>query len=118
MSAKLTAGQRLWQELYRAGAYRTEALKIVVPENQRMTPELATRRWLDGMARNLEHTFSDKFRSARERVGITQLQLAQTAQLSVTGLALIERGERLPGLETAARICWALDVLSYEPAQR
>ncbi len=76
-----------------------------------MTPELATQRWLAGMARNLEQTFADKLRSARERAGLTQQRLAQVAQLSVTGLAMIERGERLPGLDTATRICWALDVV-------
>lgn len=76
-----------------------------------MTPQLATRRWLDGMARNLERTFPEKVRDARIHAGITQQQLADTAQLSVTGLAMIERGERLPGLDTATRICWALDAL-------
>jgi len=81
-----------------------------------MTPELATQRWLDGMARNLEESFPEKLRSAREYAGITQQQLAETAQLSVTGLAMIERGERLPGLDTATRICWALDMLGERHA--
>jgi DNA-binding XRE family transcriptional regulator len=49
-------------------------------------------------------------RSARDRLGITQQRLSEIAELPVTGVAMIERGERVPNLDTAARICWALDV--------
>lgn len=111
MSNQRKVGENLWLGLYRASEYRAQALKITVPTRKGMTPELATQRWLDGMARNLEETFPKKLRTAREQAGITQQQLAETAQLSVTGLAMLERGERLPGLDTATRICWALDVL-------
>src|SRR5579859_4757017 len=100
-------GESLWIGLYRAGEYRAQASDIDPSVGRVMTPELATRRWLDGKARNLERSFPEKLRSAREHAGITQQQLAETAQLSVTGLAMIERGERLPGLDTATRICWA-----------
>lgn len=75
-----------------------------------MTPELATRRWLNGMARHLKKSFPAKLRAARERLNITQERLSEIADMSVTGLAMIERGERAPNLDTAARICWALDV--------
>ena len=118
MSKRTKAGESLWLGLYRAGEYRAQASKIEVPVRKGMTPELATQRWLDGMARNLERSFPEKLRSAREHAGITQQQLAETAQLSVTGLAMIERGERLPGLDTATRICWALDMLGEGHAGR
>ena len=118
MSKRIKAGETLWLGLYRAGEYKAQASKIEVPVGKGMTPELATQRWLDGMARNLERSFPEKLRSAREHAGITQQRLAETAQLSVTGLAMIERGERLPGLETATRICWALDVLGNGHAAR
>lgn len=111
MSKRAKAGETLWLGLYRAGEYKAQASKIELPARKGMTPELATQRWLEGMARNLEQSFPEKLRSARENAGITQQQLAETAQLSVTGLAMIERGERLPSLDTATRICWALDVL-------
>jgi DNA-binding XRE family transcriptional regulator len=111
MSKRLRTGESLWIGLYRAAEYRAQASRIEIPQQTGMTPELATQRWLDGMARNFEQTFAEKLRNARERAGLTQQRLAQAAQLSVTGLAMIERGERLPGLDTATRICWALDVV-------
>jgi DNA-binding XRE family transcriptional regulator len=107
----MKAGERLWLELYRASEYRAQASEIDAPVGKAMTAELATQRWFDGMADYLERSFPEKLRSAREGAGITQQQLAETAQLSVTGLAMVERGERLPGLDTATRICWALDLL-------
>jgi DNA-binding XRE family transcriptional regulator len=118
MSKKRKAGESLWLGLYRAGAYRAQASKIELPERKGMTTELATQRWFEGMARKWERSFPEKLRSAREHTGITQQQLADTAQLSVTGLAMIERGERLPGLDTATRICWALDMLGEGHAGR
>jgi DNA-binding XRE family transcriptional regulator len=118
MSKRTKAGESLWLGLYRAGEYRAQASKIEVPVRKEMTPELATRRWLDGMAGNLERSFPEKLRSAREHAGITQRRLAETAQLSVTGLAMVERGERLPSLDTATRICWALDMLGEGHAGR
>jgi DNA-binding XRE family transcriptional regulator len=118
MSKRTKAGESLWLGLYRAGEYRAQATKIEVPTRKGTTPELATQRWFEGRARNLEQSFPDKLRSAREHAGITQQQLAETAQLSVTGLAMIERGERLPGLDTATRICWALDMLGEGRAGR
>lgn len=77
-----------------------------------MDPERATQKWLRGMSRHIKETFPEKLRSAREAAGLTQQQLSEIADLSVTGLAMIERGERTPSLDTAARICWALDVAS------
>jgi DNA-binding XRE family transcriptional regulator len=64
------------------------------------------------MSRRFKESFSGKLREARESAGLTQQQLSEIADLSITGLAMIERGERAPSLDTAARICWALDVAS------
>lgn len=111
MSKKDTVGQGLWLSLYRASLYDEQAALVRVSVSaKRMTPELATRRWLEGMSRHLKQSFPERLRSAREGVGITQHRLSEIADLSVTGLAMIERGERVPSLDTAARICWALDV--------
>jgi DNA-binding XRE family transcriptional regulator len=99
--------------------YDEQAAAVDVSQSSnRMTPELATRRWLEGMSRHLKETFAERLRTARERLGITQQSLSEIAELSVTGLAMIERGERVPNLDTAARICWALDVAAGVKTQQ
>jgi DNA-binding XRE family transcriptional regulator len=108
-----TPGQRLWLSLYRADQYDQQAAAIVPsPADGRMDPQRATQKWLQGMSRHFKESFPEKLRQAREAARLTQQQLSQIAELSVTGLAMIERGERAPSLDTAARICWALDVAS------
>lgn len=49
-------------------------------------------------------------RAARLRRCLTQRQLAVQSGLSVTGIAMIERGERQPRLDTIVRLAWALGV--------
>ncbi|HEV3238171.1 MAG TPA: helix-turn-helix transcriptional regulator [Gemmataceae bacterium] len=108
---KVTPGQKLWLRLYRADTYDQEAEKIVVPSGSpRLTPERATRNWLAGMSRHLKKRFPTGLRKQREELGLTQRELAKIAELTVTAVAMIERGERGPNLDTAARLCWALDV--------
>jgi DNA-binding XRE family transcriptional regulator len=112
-SMATTPGQRLWLSLLRADQYDQQAAAVVPsPTSGRMDPERATQKWLEGMSRHLKASFPEKLRRARETAKLTQEQLAHIADLSVTGLAMIERGERVPGVDTAARICWALDVAS------
>ena len=114
-----TPGQKLWLSLYRADQYDQQASAIVPPPSaNRMHPERATQKWLQGMSRHFKSSFPEKLRRARETAGLTQKQLSEVAELSVTGLAMIERGERVPNLDTAARICWALDVVSGMPDTR
>lgn len=48
--------------------------------------------------------------AARERVSITQMQLASAAKLSIGTISAIERGETDPKLSTLFRIARALDV--------
>jgi DNA-binding XRE family transcriptional regulator len=111
--SQLTPGQKLWQSLCRADDYAQQAASIHPPVAAgKMDPERSTRAWFQGMSRHIKESFPEKFRQARERAGLTQQQLSELADLSVTGLAMIERGERTPTLDTAARICWALDVAS------
>ena len=110
---KQTPGQRLWLSLCRADEYDQQAVAITPPEAAgRTDPQQATQNWFRGMSKQIKESFPDKFRQAREDAGLTQQQLSEFADLSVTGLAMIERGERTPSLDTAARICWALDVAS------
>jgi DNA-binding XRE family transcriptional regulator len=105
-----TPGLKLWLGLYNADLYDQEAEKIVVaPGAPRSNPEQATKRWLEGMSRHLKATFQTGLRKRREELGLTQQQLADIADLTVTAVAMIERGERAPNLDTAARLCWALD---------
>lgn len=104
-------GQKLWLDLYRADLYNQEAEKIAVaPGSSRLDPERATKRWLEGMSRHLKDNFPTGLRKRREELGLTQQELADIAELTVTAVAMIERGERVPNLDTAVRLCWALDV--------
>lgn len=108
-----TPGQKLWLSLYRAYQYDQQAAGIAPsPAPGKMNPERATQKWLQGMSRHFKSSFPEKLRRARDEAGLTQQELSEIAELSVTGLAMIERGERVPNLDTAARICWALDVAS------
>ena len=72
-------------------------------------PQQPTRRWLEGMSRHLKKSFPAGLRTRREELTLTQQQLADIAELTATAVAMIERGERAPNLDTAARLCWALD---------
>ena len=109
--SKDTPGQKLWLSLYRAEEYQTRSTNLTDTTDRLQTDvNRATRNWLSGMSRSLREKFPEQLRSQREKLGITQQQLADIAELSVTAVAMIERGERSPNLDTAARLCWALDV--------
>lgn len=104
-------GQKLWLSLYHADLYDQETERIVVASVPRkLNPEHATRRWLKGMSRHLKEDFATGLRRRREELGLAQRELAEIAGLTVTAVAMIERGERAPNLDTAARLCWALDM--------
>ena len=51
----------------------------------------------------------DRIREARKRKGLTQEQLAEKADISVTFLGEIERNKKLPGLNIFTNIVIALD---------
>jgi DNA-binding XRE family transcriptional regulator len=108
---KRTPGQTLLLTLYRANFYKEEAETVAVPPGASgSSPERATRRWLEGMSRHQKERFAAGLRERREELHLTQQQLADIAVLTVTAVAMIERGERAPSLDTATRLCWALDV--------
>jgi DNA-binding XRE family transcriptional regulator len=58
----------------------------------------------------LKQAFSTQLRRELEKLGLTQRQLADKAELTATAVAMIERKERIPNFATAARLCWVLDV--------
>ena len=108
--SKDTPGQKLWLGLFRGNLYAQEAEATEVrPGAGRLNAERATKCWLEGMSRHLRERFPAGLRALREELAITQQQLADIAALTVTAVAMIERGERMPNLDTAARLCWALD---------
>ena len=108
---KETPGQTLWLSLYQAESYDEEAKSLTVPPgSSRHSPERATKKWLEGVARHMKKSFPARLRKAREKLGTTQQELADIAQLTATAVAMIERSERAPSLDTAAKLCWALDV--------
>jgi transcriptional regulator with XRE-family HTH domain len=60
--------------------------------------------------RELLELLGRRVREARVRRGLTQLDLAQAAELSVAYVSLIERGGRNPPLTTVASLARALGV--------
>ena len=60
--------------------------------------------------RELLELLGRRIREARVRRGLTQLDLAQAAELSVAYVSLIERGGRNPPLTTVASLARALGV--------
>src|SRR5687768_6438985 len=106
---KNTPGQQLLLGLYRAIACDQQAETITAPGK---TPAGVTRRWLEGTSRSLKEKFAAGLRERREGLGLSQQALADIAGLTATAVAMIEREERAPNLDTATRLCWALDVAS------
>lgn len=57
---------------------------------------------------SLSTTFGQTVRLQRKTVGLTQEELADLAEIHPTYVGLVERGERNPSLDVAARIADAL----------
>jgi len=55
----------------------------------------------------------NKLRQAREKLGLTQVEVAEKAGINVNGYAKIERGETQPKLETVKKL---MSVLKIKPA--
>ena len=51
-----------------------------------------------------------RIRRRRVEMGLTQEQLAERAAISTSFIGHLERAEKVPSLETVARLCDALDV--------
>src|SRR6188508_2239782 len=62
-------------------------------------------------------SFGEKLRSFRERIGLTQEELAERAGLSAQGISALERGlRRRPYLPTVRALAEALDLTTQERA--
>ena len=59
---------------------------------------------------DLRPAFGRRVRALREKLGLSQEQLAERAQLHWTYVSEIERGRRNPSLNILARLARALDV--------
>ena len=55
----------------------------------------------------------NKLKQAREKLGLTQVEVAEKAGINVNGYAKIERGETQPKLETVKKV---MSVLKIKPA--
>jgi transcriptional regulator with XRE-family HTH domain len=58
--------------------------------------------------------FGKNLRTYRKRAAISQEELAQRASLHRTEIGLLERGERLPIIDTLVKLAAALDVWPEE----
>ena len=54
--------------------------------------------------------FGEQLRAARVAAGLTQVELAETAGVSISALHDYEQSRRLPGLPALAWLCRALKV--------
>lgn len=64
----------------------------------------------DEPASHQRQVFAENVRTAREKAGLTQEQLAWAAGLHQTEIARIESGRRNPGLETIFKVARGLEV--------
>lgn len=60
------------------------------------------------MAESLSQRIGRQIRERRQRARYSQLRLAEAADLSLNHVSLMERGRRLPRLETLDRVARAL----------
>jgi transcriptional regulator with XRE-family HTH domain len=66
------------------------------------------------MREKLAATLGDAARAARERLGLTQVEVAGLMDLSPIVYNRLERGRMLPSVPTLARLC---ETLSVSPAE-
>lgn len=59
---------------------------------------------------NLAERFGKNLGRYREQAGLSQEQLAEKAGLHRTGISEIEKGERVCGIDTLAKLCGALEI--------
>ena len=63
------------------------------------------------MAKDLKRTIGDVLRARRERLGMSQEEIADRAGVDRTYISILERGLKSPTLETFERVCGALHTL-------
>jgi transcriptional regulator with XRE-family HTH domain len=54
--------------------------------------------------------FGENLRRAREAADLTQDELGRRASMNRTQIGILERGERLPRIDTLIRLCGALGI--------
>ena len=62
----------------------------------------------------LRARFGANLRHCRERLGISQEELAFRAEAHITSISPLERGERLPRITTFIKIAGAVDATPHE----
>jgi transcriptional regulator with XRE-family HTH domain len=62
----------------------------------------------------LRQQFGDNLKVMRERAGLSQERLAQLADLDRTEVSLLERGKRMPRLDTIVALARGLDLATGE----
>ena len=65
----------------------------------------------------LHQRLGERLRRARTSVGLSQEEAGWRAGLHRTEIGLLERGERMPRVDTLLRICVALEVSPSEVLQ-
>lgn len=68
--------------------------------------------------RQLPKQFGMTVRSLRKKAGLTQLKLAERADLALTYVGEIERGEKMVSLETITQLGRALSMSAAELLKR
>lgn len=63
------------------------------------------------MRREIKAAIGDALRAKREKLGISQEELAERAGVDRTYISILERGLKSPTLDTLERICSALGTL-------
>jgi transcriptional regulator with XRE-family HTH domain len=58
----------------------------------------------------LRQQFGDNLKAMRERAGLSQERLAQLADLDRTEVSLLERGKRMPRLDTIVSLARGLNL--------
>lgn len=65
-------------------------------------------------AAEIAHRFGENLLRCRKRAGLSQEQLAFRAELHRTEIGLLERGERVPRIDTLVKLAGALPVSADE----
>ncbi len=68
--------------------------------------------------RQLPKKFGTTVRTLRKKAGLTQLKLAERADLALTYVGEIERGEKVVSLETISQLGTALSMTAAELLKR
>lgn len=101
---------------------RESLSKILPPSTQKYTTVCIFCCWDSGTLRrlngDLRKSFGLALRAFRESRGLTQLQLAERSDLHLNAVGLLERGERMPALDTVFALAKGLGCKPQELVQK